>query len=324
MVLPLAVQNAIGQTMADAEFVRSELMETTSFFQRTPMLEDDSAYAGKGHSFTSDVRLIGWQSNGEVSTRADHWIAGWMLAMTLGKEAFTAGVGGAANTHLLSWLDAADAAPLANIYIEDTVGLKRKWLDMACSQVVIGASKVGACTIKGTFMGGGQVISGALAAIPDYEVKPPLLYGQNAVVMLGPTGAPVSMVPRVRSWEATFSHAVEEVRQPGVGDYAAFLRYGLPTMKLNITIDANDSADIQTWMEERTELECRIVITSAGTTLTLDWPRIILPKSDLGEQDKYVGYTLQLDEKSILKPTGTEIFTASLTNLVDEYLVPAA
>ncbi len=247
-----------------------------------------------------------------------------MLASCLGIETFVAGADDAPNTHTIKWLDTADPAPLSNIYVEDTAGLKRKWLDMACSQVVLGASKVGACTIKGTYIGGGQVYAIALAAVPAYEVSPPYLYGQDAVLSIGPAGAPVAAVPRVRSLEATFDHATEEVRQPGVGLYPAFLRFGLPTMKLNVTIDANETNDVQGWMEAQTPLEIKVVITSIGTTLTLDWPRVILPKSDLGEQDKYVAYTLALDEKALLKPAGGEVFTATLTNAVAEYLQPIA
>ena len=58
-----------------------------------------------------------------------------------------------------------------------------------------------------------------------------------------------------------------------------------------------------------------------ATSLILDYPNVVLPKADLSEHDKYVVYTMELDEKSILQPVGTKSVTATAVNTFPAYLI---
>jgi len=85
-------------------------------------------------------------------------------------------------------------------------------------------------------------------------------------------------------------------------------------------IAADDTKDVQDWMINQTPLEVKIAVTSGAASLTIDYPNVVLPKSDLGEQSGFVAYTVDLDQNSILKPNGGESVTATVMNTADEYL----
>jgi hypothetical protein len=121
------------------------------------------------------------------------------------------------------------------------------------------------------------------------------------------------------SWEATFDHALNQWRGAGVGTKAAFNRQGDSTNKLKIVIANDGSTDIRDWHKNRTPLEVKIAIASGAASLTLDYPLVILPDADLGEQNKDVATTINLDETCILGPTGVPV-TATVLNAQPTYL----
>jgi len=320
LVLSLGVQATIGESMTDAQLTYTALMETSNFAQIEPEFESDYQYAGKGHSFATDARMTSLKSSMELSTRVDQFLAGWLLSLIMGQDTVTGAE--APYSHAMSFLESAGPAQITNLYIEDTAGLKRRFLDMALTNLVLTGPGKGSIMAKASFLGSGRYADGAIVAgVPARIVHPQFLYGSDAVVSIGPQGAPISMFPRVMSWEATFDRAIEEVRVPGGGEYAAFLRYGNPTIKLKIVVAADDSTDIRDWMMAQTALEMKIVVTSGAASLTLDYPYVILPKSDLGEQSKYVAYTIDLDQNSILQPAGGQPVTATVVNTTAAYLV---
>jgi hypothetical protein len=305
--------------MTDAQLTYTALMETNNFAQIGTEFESDYQYAGKGTSFATDARMTAMKSSMELSTRVDQFLAGWLLAMIMGQET-PAGAG--PYTHTMTFLESEGPAEVANLYIEDTAGLKRRFIDMALSNLVLSGAEKGSITGKGMFMGSGRYADGAIVAgVPARIAHPQFLYGSDSVVYIGPVGAPVSMFPRVMSWEATFDRAVEECRVPGGGLYAAFLRYGNPTLKLKIVVAADNTTDIRDWQIAQTPLEIKIAITSGAASLTLDYPYVILSRADLSEQNKYVVYTLELDQNSILKPAAGVAVTATVVNATAAYLV---
>jgi hypothetical protein len=243
----------------------------------------------------------------------------------MGNEQFTAGAAGppvVPNTHILTWKDTGDPAQVTNVYIEDSPGLKRKFQDMSCTKVVLSGSDKGSVLAKASFIGTGRYADSAMAILPALPTAQ-YLYGSDSTVSLGPAGEAVSMSPRVLSWEATFDHANDLFRSCGGGVYPVFPRYGNPIVSLKLVIAVDTTSDVRDWMMEQTLLEAKIAVASGAASLTVDYPNIILPKSDLGEQDKYVIYTVELDQQSILKPTGGQVCTATVQNSAAAYLVAA-
>lgn len=326
IVLSPNVQNAIGEVMADANLTYLSREESNGFAQIVREMESDYNYTSKGLSAATESRLIAQSSTLELSTRLDDFLVGYAFAMCMRNYAFTAGADDAPNTHAITWKDTSDPALLTNVYIEDAAGLKRKWSDLALKQIVLSGTDKGSITIKMSFIGLGTVtvdVAGAMETLPALPVAQ-YLYGSDSVVSIGPTGAPVSKVPRVQSWELTFDHQDELYRACGTGVKPAFIRQGNPVCKAKFVVAIDTSSDIFDWMTNQTPLEIKVVVNSGATSLTVDYPNVILPKSDLMEQDKYVSYTIDLDENSILQPTGGgEPVSVTVLNTQAAYLVAA-
>jgi hypothetical protein len=332
LALSTSIQSDANVTMADTDFTRAELMQTTDFGQVTPKKESDIDYAGKGHSFATDSQVIGMASMWDWNGRVNDWNIGYLLAMVLGVDTYTLGAGGAPNQHVLTFADNTNLASMTNIYIEETSAIKRKMLDMALKTLVLTASEQGSIKFKASWVGTGRYTDGAIAAKPALVQSPTYLRGSDAQFSLGPSGgALTSFYPRVRSFELTLDSGVEPQLRCGAGIYAAFVANGNPTIKLKLQLDADSSADIRGYAEANTELGLQAVIPIGSQTIahplsvTLAVPRLIIPNDQLSEQaSKYVGYTIELDDQSILKPAAAEIFTATLLNTATQYLLPAA
>src|SRR6185437_5296322 len=95
LALSSNIQSDANVTLADAAFTRAELMTTTDFDQVTPKKESDFDYAGKGHSFATDSQVIGMTSSWDWNSRVNDWNIGFLLAMVMGVDTFTAGAAGA-------------------------------------------------------------------------------------------------------------------------------------------------------------------------------------------------------------------------------------
>jgi hypothetical protein len=323
IVLSPKSQTTIGEVFADASLTYLCRAESQGFLQLAPEKESDYEYTSKGSSMATESREIALSSSGELNTRLDDFLAGWLFAFVMGTDAFTAGADSAPNTHVFTWKDTSDPAVLTNIYAEDSAGLKRKWSDLSITSIVLSGTDKGSIKVKATFMGLGTVtadVVGVMATLPDLPVAQ-YLYGSDSVISIGPSGAPVSKSPRVLSWEATFDHANILFRACGTGVKPAFVRQGNPLNKLKLVVAIDSSTDIFDWMTGQTPLEISIAVNSGATSLLIDYPNVILPKSDLMEQDKYVAYTVELDENSILQPTGGgESVTVTLQNTDVAYL----
>ena len=319
VVLGGNVQLTLDELLADADLTYRGRPETNGFFQISLEKESDYQYAGKGTSFATEARLIAQSSAGEINARVDDYLAGWFLAMVMGNDAFTAGT---PNIHVLTWRDTGEPAQVTNIYIEDSPGLKRKFQDMSCTKVVLSGADKGSIMAKASFIGTGRYTDGAMTTLPALPTAQ-FLYGSDTIVSIGPAGSPVSMAPRVLSFEATFDHANDLFRSCGGGVYPVFPRYGNPLCSLKLVVAIDTTSDIRDWMMNQTLLEFKLVTTSGAAIITIDYPNVIIPKSDLGETDKYVTYTIELDQNAILKPSGSEVCSVTVKNTATAYLVGA-
>jgi hypothetical protein len=304
VVLSMKSQLTPGEAaFADANLTYLTRAETSSFAQQIFEKESDYQYTGKGKSMATESRLIAQSSSFSLNARLDDFLAAYAPAFCMGQENFVLGVNPAPNTHTFTWKDTADPALLTNVYAEDSTGLKRKWSDLALSQVVLSGADKGSVMAKLSFLGLGSVTDGAMAALPALPTAQ-YLYGSDSIVSIGPVGAAVSMSPRVLSWELTFDHQCELFRAAGCGTKPYFIRLGNPLNKIKLVIATDGSTDVRDWMINQTELEVKVAVTSGATSFTADYPRVIIPKADIGEQDKHVAYTVELDQNSILQPAG--------------------
>lgn len=324
IVLSPNQQQTVGEVMADADLTYRGRPETSAFAQWDATYESDIAYAGKnGKSTATEDRIITQQSSMSLSTRLDDFLVGWAFALCMAQEAFTAGQNGAPNQHIFTWKDTGDPAPLTNVYIEDTVALKQKWSDMAVSQIVLSGGDKGSVALKASLIGTGTVTAGAMAALPALPTAQ-YLYGSDSVVSIGPVGNVTSLSPRVASWEATFDHQCELYRATGGGTKPFFVKLGSVLNKLKLVIMADTTSDIWTWVQNQTALEIKIAVNSGNTSLLIDYVNVNLPKTTVGEQDKMVAYTIELDETNIKQPAGGgDAVTVTVLNTDTAYLVAA-
>jgi len=323
IVLSSEAQLTVGEVMADAALTYRSRPETSAFAQWVGEYESDIAYAGKGKSTATESRLIAQSSTFGLNARLDDFLAGWAFAFCMGQENFTAGSGGAANTHVFNWKDTSDPAKLTNLYIEDSAGLKQKWSDMAVSQVVLSGADKGSVMMKVSGIGMGLKTKGAMATLPNLPTAQ-YLFGSDSIVSIGVVGAPVSMAPRVLSWEATFDHQMELFRAVGGGTQAYFIRQGAALNKLKLVILRDTSSDVNDWIAAQTALEIKIAVSSGAASLQIDYVNVNLPQATVGEQDKHVVDTIDLDQNSIKQPTGGgEAVTVTVQNTDAAYLVAA-
>jgi len=319
------IQLTLNEVMLDAALTYRMRPETSGFFQFESEVESDYQYAGKGTSFATESREIARTASGEFRTRVDDYLAGWLLSMVMGNDAFVAGAVGppaTPNTHTITWADTGAPAQLTNIYIEDAPGLKYKFQDTSLSKVVISGTDKGSLMAACSFIGTGRYQDGAMVALPALPTAQ-YLYGSDCTVSIGPTGDAVSMKPRVLSFEATFDHANDLFRSLGGGLYPVFPRYGNPLMGLKLVIAVDTTSDVRDWKVNRTLLEVKLDIVSGAAELHLDYPAVIIKKADIGETEKYVTYTVEFDKDDLLQPTGGQICTATVKNSAAAYLIAA-
>lgn len=317
IVLSIESQETIGEVFADASLTYRARPETSAFMQWKGEYESDLAYAGKGNSMPTEDRLIAQSSSGSLTCRLDDFLVAWAFAFCMAQEVFTAGT---PNIHVFTWKDTGDPAILTNLYIEDSSALKRKWADLALSQLVLSGSDKGSVSMKCALMGLGTYSLVSMASLPALPTAQ-YLYGSDSTVSMGPVGSAASMSPRVLSWEATFDHNNELFRATGGGTKPYFIRQGSPTNKLKLVIAVDTTSDVWTWITAQTALEIKIAISSGATTLLIDYVNVNLPQTTLGEQDKYVAYTLELDENNIKQPSGGgDAVTVTVHNTDPAYL----
>lgn len=308
VVLSPKIQLTVGEVFADASLTYLCRADSSAFFELKEAMESDLEYSGKNTadgagSAATESRLITQQSSGALNTRLDDFLAGYVFAMLMGQDSFTPGT---PNMHVFTFKDTGDPAVLTNVYTEDGGGMKRKWSDLALTNLVLSGTDKGSIMAKATFLGLGTVtadITNAMATLPTLPTAQ-YLYGSDSTVSIGPVGDLVSFNPRVLSWEATFDHACELFRATGGGTKAYFVRQGNPTYKLKLVIAAIASGDVQDWSTAKTPLGITINVASGATTLLISYANVILPEVSLGGQDKYIAFTVELDENNILQPSG--------------------
>jgi len=324
-VLSPKQQLTIGEVFADASLTYLSRADASSFSKLTYEKESDLQYTSKnGKSTATEARLIAVSSARDYSSRLDDFLAGFLFAFLCDQETFTAGVDAAPSTHLFTFIDTGAPSSLTNIYDEDTAGLKRKWSDMALTQLVLSGNDKGSIMAKANFVGLGTAtvdVANAMAALPALPTAQ-YLYGSDSTVSMGPIGELASKAPRVLSWEATFDHQKTIFRAVGGGTKGYFIKLGDVVLKLKLVIANDTSSDLEDWREAQTPLGISIAATSGATSLTIAYANVILPNADLGVTDKIVTTTLELDENCILQPAGGgDAVTVTVLNTEAAYLV---
>lgn len=323
MVVPFNQQTTWNTPVALAAMQAGDALhfDTSGFAKLTPMSESTYGQAGAGGSFATENRLTGWKVTDEFSGMLTDAIAGWLIGMCMGKDVVT---GAGPYTHTFNFLDTTTVATGTSYFRQDTADILYQLVGMGISQLVISSTAAGALKYKATLIGTGQRIDGALAGLPSPVVRQ-YFYGSDAQFAMGPTagGAPTSLFPRVNNWEVTFDTGISEVRVPGGGLMAAYLAVSMPKVKLKAGIAASNVSDVRAWQLASTPLSILLTIASGASSLSFNFPNVILRNCDLGDSNGQAEWTLNFDETTILQVGTTPLLTVTLINTIPSYLIPA-
>lgn len=321
LVLAANQQANWGTPVAQAAYVEAIRMDANNFLKVTRSKESSYGQAGALNSFANQNWTTKQATQLEISGFLTDWIAGWLLANTMGKEIVSAGP---PFTHTFNFLDSGIYSPVTSLYAKDTNDLAYQLVDMGISQLTITSMATGAMKYKATMMGTGRLVEGALGGMP-IPVTRQNLYGSDLVVAIGPAaGAATSLYPRVRSFELTIDTGMSAEYASGGGLYAAFMAVIMPKVKLKVVILANGTDDIFGWKLNDTLLQLTATGNSGGSNITFTIPNFTIDENcQLSDANGMEAWTLDLSETDILQIGATPLITVAVTNSVASYLTAA-
>jgi hypothetical protein len=316
------VQTTWGIPVAQPSLTEALRSDVSGFVKFVQSKESTYGMAGATNSFANDNWVTAWKSSLDISGFVNEWLAGWLIALALGKEVV---VGAAAPyTHTFNFLDSGTIAQATTLYARDTKDVAYQLVDMGISQLTITSSASGALKFKATLMGTGRTVDGVLANMPT-PVTRQNLYGHDTQVSIGPAGgALTSFYPRVKSWELTIDAGMAEERPSGSGLYASHLTISMPKVKYKMVISANGTDDIYGWKRNNTLLQMTANTTSGAASLNVSIPNFTLDENcSLGDSSGSAAWTIDLGETDILQIGATPLMTATVINDCASYLTAA-
>jgi|SRR6185437_8397267 len=319
MILAANTQATWGTPCAAAPFIEAMRYDVSGFVKFAQKKESTYGTAGATNSFANDNWLITKETSLDMSGQLTDWLAGWLLAMALGKDVVTGG--GAPYTHTINFYDTGNIAQGTTIYGKDTNDLAYQLLDMGISQLTISSAGTGSLKFKATLLGSGKTVDGVLPDMPLPVARQHLL-GSDTNVSIGPSGgALVSFYPRVKSWELDIDCSLTAERPSGSGLYASHLTQSMPKVKLKMVIAANGTDDIYAWKRANTLLQATLNTTSGASSLNLTLPNFTLDENcSLGDVSGTSCWTIDLSETDILQVGNTPLITAVVINGQASYL----
>jgi hypothetical protein len=324
VVLAPNVETTWGTPVAAASFTEAVAYDVSGYAKFAQPKESTYGQAGKTNSFADQNWTVQHKCMLELSGTLTDWLAGYLLAMALGRDVVTGSA--APYTHALNFLDSSTIAQATTIYAQDTQALAYQLVDMGLSQLTITSSGTGSLKFKATFLGTGRTVDGALSSMPT-PVQRQRLYGSDSQILMGvSTGAYSSMYPRVKSWELTIDAGIAEERPSGSGLYASHLTVSMPKVKFKFVVAANSADDFYGWKRNGTQLGLTCNTNSGGGTsaLNITLPNFTLDEncalSDAGGESVW---TVDLGENDILQIGVVPCVTATVVNSQPSYLVAA-
>jgi len=310
-------QTTYGTALLDASLTHSLRFEGGAF-PDFPVKEyfSDLDLAGKGHPWATVRTEIRRNSRFSIGGLAVYdFLVGWLGAMCFGKVQ-TSGAG--PYTHLFTTDLSTLISPVTSILLQDTADIKYKLFDLAVSTLRFQGGAIGPVTCDAELIGSGQHIDSALA-LPALT-SPTFILNNDADILLGPQGAPVSIKERIRSWTVNINMNQEDYRHPGGGKFSGFHRRGDPRFSVQMQVAAKDVDDIRTLVINDTIRELQINVNSgAAAQLKFRFPGIVL-RGTPGADGSYVAWNLDTGEDGVFKSGSNEPIEMTAINSQATYL----
>jgi hypothetical protein len=323
MVLGANTQAAYGGALADAALTFLASFDPSTVFSNPDERYNDAGAVGHGTDYaTADIRTA-WDTAATVKGMGaiDSWALGWMLALIFGTETVT---GAGPYTHAFQINMASALAPCTTIYVEDTADVHRKYTDMSAKSIQIDIPERGPIQATLDMVGTGKFFPGTFStALPGVLAKSFLL-GSDIGVSITAAGAALSMIGRQSGLSFKFSRNTAPFKSSGDGLTAGSNQYGKLSFGVDLTIMAAPEDDVNGWYENMTELAV-VIATNPGITpaINLSFPLARVKVNKLGNKDDLVAWQVSFDDTSILQNGAAPALTASITNDVPSYLIPA-
>jgi hypothetical protein len=264
MVLSTKKQAVYGTAAADADLVKRVLFDSAAFVELAKDKYSDAELAGKGHYFATypsqDIaNMTALKIRGQLD---DSW-AGWLAAFSMFALADT---GAGPYTHTFTPLLSSAVAPVATIYTEDGMAIKRKWADMCIDQLAISGADKGPLTFDADLLGSGKFTNGAIAGLPALPGTRTVMMSSDVDIKIGAPAAAASLAPgRVASWGVAVKNNLTARRGPGGGLVAVQTTIGQPQYSLtDLTILGDSTDDVMSLFENGTQQEVQININSGA------------------------------------------------------------
>jgi hypothetical protein len=220
--------------------------------------------------------------------------------------------------------------PFTTIHEKPWAGLARKLADLVVASFTLSGRGQDAVQLSWQMLGSGRA-SDATMTTPTVSA-PAFLDNGNAVIKLGPLGAPVDISSRVIEWSATVQANPDEAngRFPSSGLYVGRWWYGPKrTAAPELTLLVNQSdADILDLFRNDTAQELQInlggAVISGGQPeiyrMNLLWPEIHFTAVEDTVVDGKVALRMSVGEDGVFLKAGSEIFQVTVTNTTASYL----
>jgi hypothetical protein len=322
LLLSVNSQLAWNTPLASAALTRAQRFDGGAVLEVTETRRSDIDYAGKQTAFATNGQVTSYDTKfSGFKAELTPWLAGWLLGFLMGKDT----VVGAASpyTHTFAFDESTRTAVATTIYLEDTEDVRYKCPDMCVNDVTLTINDIGAIMAESTLMGTGRQVMGAIAPLPALPSDSYIL-GSDAVLTLGPVGAPASMVGRHMSTTFKAENQLTVHKAPGGGQYGIYVRKGNPKFSITTTIAAKDVDDIFTLFENDTASAYTLTANSgAAAQLVISIPQAHLKTTKVGFDGDMIIWQIEADETTCYSVAGVPAVSVSVVNAVPAYLVGA-
>ena len=328
-------QTTIGTALSDANLPLSALVSGFDVGKLAHRLIPDAERFGKGHPYATGHRKVAQMTSLQRTVELSDIFAGWVAAFCMGNVA-TNQPNPAGNPtvydHVIKWTNLATtkAMPFTTIHEKPWAGLARKLADLVVASFTLNGRGQDAVQLSWQMLGSGRA-SDATMTTPAVSA-PAFLDNGNAVIKLGPLGAPVDISSRVIEWSAAVQANPDEAngRFPSSGLFVGRWWYGpkrTAVPELTLLVNQSDT-DILDLFRNDTAQELQINLSGAVITggqpeiyrMNLVWPEIHFTAVEDTVVDGKVALRMSVGEDGVFLKAGSEIFQVTVTNTTASYL----
>ena len=325
----LKKESAYGTILAFADLDKKVAFDESGSAQRTPNIVSDRRRLGKGSPFTTQDRIVAWDSRITRPVPLSTLTAGWILSFVLGKHV-AGGVG--PFTETLTFADQATGAqaPSTTIWTGDGGDLYRL-PGMSCNSCEISWRAQEEVLISSEWIGSGNRTEGDHSAEPNPIAHGIVIAGDVVVNMDAPGEVtPADISDRILEGRIRISQnlAADLGYSPGAGAFRNRLWFGDQTVQVDLTLFDDGSGDIEDLVANRTKQELNFLFPfDANNKIAIDIPVMKWLSANKTSQGGFRAYQATTGDDGVYKDgTGTpdEPVQVVITTSVQQDLLVAA